>query len=135
VKHNDAAPQSRLSKARENVGTVQFHDKWLQYFLGSGWSYGRTPRYLMQHFPVDLEFFDRLALPLGLNATEEKTRIGRQEFWVHRDVRLDRNFMVPSGIDAWEIHKAEIIAEWEEASGLTYEGYNWGRIPYAVPGE
>lgn len=130
--HNDFAQQSELSKARENVGTVQFHDKWCQYFRGRDVGWKTVPRYLMQHFPPDQEFFRRLTLPLGLNTAPESLNYLGLTYWKYVELRLDDAFMSTpeEESDRYEESEAKIINDWETLSGTTYQPYQWKRLPY-----
>jgi GT2 family glycosyltransferase len=62
VKHNDpGGTRSALSLAREHLGTVQFVDKYCQFFRGRMCSYGTVPVYRMQSWPPDQEWYRRFA--------------------------------------------------------------------------
>lgn len=129
--HNDHAQQSELSKARENVGTVQFHDKWCQYFRGRATGWSTVPRYLMQHFPPDQEFFRRLTLPLGLNVDPETVVYQGLTYWKYLELRPDDAFVsTAEEVDKYKASEAKIINDWEVLSGTQYQPYQWKRLPY-----
>lgn len=132
VHHNDHAERTPISLAREDMGTVQFHDKWCEYFRGRGASYGTTPRYLMQHFPIDQDFFERLAIQnrLGFDKESPSTVVDGQTYWIHRDIRPDDAWLEPHGSDRYEDTKQQIINRWNELTGVVYTGYDWGRVTY-----
>lgn len=130
--HNDDAPQSELAKAREAFGTVQFHDKWTEYFRGRSWSYGTTPRYLMQHFPPDQDFLARIAEAHRLNTHPEAVTIEGQQYWIVRELRPDRAFTEPHGTDKWEAFKTTIVDDWFRLTGQRYVRYRWPRVPYGL---
>jgi glycosyltransferase involved in cell wall biosynthesis len=133
VIHNDpGGPRSEISLAREDFGTVQFCDKWAQYFLGRGRGYKDCPRYLMAHYPPDLEFLERVA---GQPFNGEETLVlNGVVYYVFKTLRTENAFMEPRGSDRYAVTQQEIVARWKALTGEDYTGYDWGRVPYALPG-
>ena len=154
VKHNDGSgPRSEMSLARENFGTVQFRDKWCQYFRGRDWNFGTQPLYLMQHWPPDQEFFRRFSLAHGVDLNPAPEGMSAEVSTVH-EIReefdkklLDNNMKILINGTQWLVwrdlkndyahwewkHNPHVYEEgrqghidnWERLTGEQYTGYKW----------
>jgi GT2 family glycosyltransferase len=153
--HNDpgGGPRSANSLGREHLGTVQFRDKWTQYFRGNTgpgvpWTYGTMPLYLMQHWPPDQEWLRQYAEINGIHLNPEKpvdalfppgsrlgivsedegiprgVRIGLNQYICYSDLRNDYSYWVTG--DGYLADRQLAIDNWERLTGERYTGYDWG---------
>lgn len=146
VHHNDPGGTARsdLSLAREHLGVVQFRDKWASYYRGRGWNYGTFPVYLMQHWPLDVDWYDRFARANGveLNPDMRRDPTGAGIAEPHNSIVINgvlyyKRFMIVQDGGHWETmreahvnDRALAIQRWFELTGEHYDGYRW---PMAVP--
>lgn len=145
ITHNEPPGQKKsdLAMAREHLGVVQFRDKWTSYYRGTSWNYGVFPPYLMNHWPLDEEWFERFAASQGvvLNPYPKRREDGSaiwedtNSFKMAGLLYFKRFFPVQDGAhwetmrDAHANDRLLAIARWKELTGEEYLGYNWGPRP------
>lgn len=151
--HNDpGGPKSEFAYLREEIGTIQFRDKWCSYFRGRHWKYGTDPIYLMEHWPPDQEFLQRFAVQEGLMlnpipegmaampdhldaegwkkvdalAGQQKIPVNGVEFLIFRELRRDYHHWEWLSNPGAHDRSAQVrFDQWLELTGEPYPGYVW----------